>query len=280
MEKTYLAHSNKLSSLPFSIFLKFFDNPKNRIIGLPAYIKKNNTGIAGIKWISSFPENINHKLNRASAITILNSTKTGYPCAILEGSVISAKRTAASAVLATQLLTQAKQKYSVGIIGCGLINFEVLSFLKATYIKCDTFYIYDIDTKRSKQFASKVNSKLKIKTIICKNINELFSKSKIISIATTTPTPYINDFSLLQKDTIILNISLRDIDPNLLIKCDNIVDDIDHVNRENTSVHLSFQKTGNTDFIRGDIGDLIQQKLPKKDKNKITIFFSIWVRNT
>ena len=79
-----------------------------------------------MKWVSSFPANMGRGIDRASAVVILNSPLTGRPEAILEGSIISAKRTAASAALAVKVFHQAEDNGSVGIIGTGLINFEIV----------------------------------------------------------------------------------------------------------------------------------------------------------
>src|SRR6266581_4717865 len=95
----YLAHAQGQSVNPDSNFLKFPEKPDCRIIALPAYLG-NGVGVAGLKWIASYPGNIRRGFPRASAVLVLNSYETGYPFAILESSIISAARTAASATLA------------------------------------------------------------------------------------------------------------------------------------------------------------------------------------
>src|SRR5204862_3923048 len=111
--------------------------------------------IAGIKWVSSFPENLHLGVDRASAVLILNSTQTGRPEAVLEGSVISAKRTAASAALAADCLLSGKKVGRVAMIGCGLINFMIDRFLLAVFTDVETFVLFDKDEDRGKHVRNK-----------------------------------------------------------------------------------------------------------------------------
>lgn len=98
VEGAYLAHHDGKTVNPDSYFLRFPHSNSNRIIALPASID-GDTGVSGIKWIASFPDNIKRGIPRASAVLLLNNKETGYPFACMEASLISAARTAASAVL-------------------------------------------------------------------------------------------------------------------------------------------------------------------------------------
>ena len=93
VREAYLAHADRQSVNPDSYFLKFPDKPDCRIIALPAYLG-NSFDVAGLKWIASYPANVQRGFPRASAVLVLNSYETGYPFAILESSIISAARTA------------------------------------------------------------------------------------------------------------------------------------------------------------------------------------------
>ena len=273
VRSAYEIHGMKESSLPQSLFLRFPFNEKDRIIALPAFIG-GKFNVAGIKWISSFPGNLEIGLDRASAIVIINSPQTGRPEAIIEGSILSAKRTAASAALAAQCLYISKAPEYVGFIGCGLINFEIARFLLAVWPNIRGFTIYDVNLDRLNYFEDRcLNTFAKIKLKKVETINAVLSQTSLISIATTSTQPHIFDLSNCLPNSLILHISLRDIAPQLILAYDNVVDDIDHICRAQTSVHLAEQMVGNRNFIRCTLADILKEtEAARNNKMEITIF--------
>src|SRR6266496_413054 len=116
VERAYLAHAAGNSINPPSVFLRFDDRLNCRIIALPAHLKSPwNT--SGLKWISSYPDNVAKELPRASAVLVLNEHENGFPFVCLEGSIISAARTAASAVLAARCLMGRRDIATLGVVG-------------------------------------------------------------------------------------------------------------------------------------------------------------------
>lgn len=269
----YETHASGDSSLPHSTFLRFPGRPQDRIIALPAYLG-GASETAGIKWVSSFPGNLMMGLDRASAVVILNSPQTGRPQAILEGSVISAKRTAASAALAAQRLVPGGQTPCLGVIGCGLINFEIARFLVRLWPAMRAVKVYDLDLARAEQFREKSRDLFNgIECKIAPDINTIFSEASLISLATTALQPHIFDLSQCARGSVILHISLRDLGPQAILSCDNIVDDIDHLCRAQTSIHLTEQQVGHRDFIRCALGDILRGVAPaRKDAHSVAVF--------
>jgi len=269
----YEAHGKGESSLPHSTFLRFPGNPRDRIIALPAYLG-GEWGIAGIKWVASFPENLELGMDRASAIVVLNSSQTGRPEAILEGSLISAKRTAASAALAAQWLHGDRKTNRVGMVGCGLISFEIARFLLSIFPEIKHLVIYDLDIVRAEQFRRKCQETFgALEVDIAKELKTVLGSSSLISFATTANTPYVKDLSEVSLGSTILHISLRDLSPQIIISGDNVVDDIEHVCRAQTSVHLAEQLTGNREFLRCTLADVLMGKAASRvDTKSITIF--------
>src|SRR5689334_9595475 len=238
ISRAYQDHGKGHSSLPHSTFLHFPDNPANRIIALPAYLG-GETGTAGLKWIGSFPANISQGMDRASAVLILNSVSTGRPKAIMEGSIISAKRTAASAALAAQVLDQRKGA-TAGLIGCGVINVEIARFLLAACPQIKTFMAFDLSPERAHAFKKQVEAAETGVTVeLANSMDTVLRSAPLISFATTAGKPHISDLSACQPGAVILHISLRDLAPEIILAADNVVDDADHVCRAQTSIHLT-----------------------------------------
>lgn len=260
----YVAHAQGKSSLPHSVFINFPTNASNRIIALPAYLGANFE-LASVKWVSSFPDNISQGIERASAVVVLNSVQTGIPLAILEGSIISARRTAASAALAALSLQRDNAISCVGIIGCGMINFEILRFLHVVYPDLERLILFDTDRARALQFKETcVGLHPHLEVSVAHDISEVLKNCYLISIATNVGTPHIFNLSQCSPTSVLLHISLRDIAPEVLLTCDNVVDDVEHVLRAQTSLHRLQQRVGGTDYIRCNLADVLLEQAPEK----------------
>lgn len=273
--RAYVAHRRGQSSLPHSTFLRFPNDDLNRIIALPAYLG-DGFGVAGMKWIASFPGNVKKGFARASAVLILNSAETGLPEAILESSLISARRTAASAALAAQLLRKGKETGSAGLIGTGVINFETARFLSKAIPGIRRFALFDLDRERAESSAGKLREMLGSGIAggvdVVDDPRELFRTCPLVAFATTAVKPHVSDLSDCLPGATILHTSLRDLTADVILAADNVVDDADHVSRASTSIHLAEQQTGNRDFIRCTIADLVTGEAPaKKDEDQVTI---------
>src|ERR1700752_2695536 len=273
VRRAYEVHGSGESFLPHSTFLRFPNGNSNRIIALPAYLG-DEFDTAGIKWISSFTGNLSLGLDRASAVVILNSMATGRPEAILEGSVISAKRTAASAALAGGSLHHDQNETRVGLIGCGFFNFEILRFFKTGFSQLAELVVYDLDRQRGQRFATSCEAEFGFSGIeLAADVNELFRNCSLVSPPTTASEPHLSSLPERDSPQTILHISLRDLAPEIILNADNVVDDADHVCRARTSLDLAQQLTGNRDFIRCALADVLTGKAtPRDDAHNTTIF--------
>ncbi len=259
----YLSFHEGNAINPDSYFLRYPSEPHNRIIALPASSEKKPL-CSGIKWISSFPKNISMGLDRASAVFILNDRSTGYPLACLEGSQISSYRTAASAIVAANLI-HPKGKYisNMVIIGCGLIASTTLSLMVQTGWIIEKITLVDLSRERADLFVKR-HGGLNFK--ISKEIVE----GDLFLFATSAIEPYILKPSFFKNNPTILHMSLRDLGIEIIKKSQNFVDDINHALKANTSLHLAEQKLQSRRFVEGNIAQLIKGEIGiSEDKPRV-----------
>jgi ornithine cyclodeaminase len=271
-EATYRLHGAGDSVNPPSYFLRFPDRPTSRIIALPASIGGPHP-VDGLKWISSFPQNVAAGIPRASAVLILNDHDTGYPFACLESSIISATRTAASAALAADWLSRGRPRpRRLGLVGAGLIAGSAYRYLRAAGWEFDEVGVHDVIHDRAVALGSRLAGAGGPPVVVHQRAGDLLRRSDLVVFATVAGRPHVTDPELLDHHPLVLHLSLRDLAPELILGSVNVVDDVDHCLRADTSVHLAEQVTGKREHITGTLADVMAGRTGWPDD--ATVIFS------
>jgi ornithine cyclodeaminase len=277
IEAAYRLHACGDAVNPDSYFLRYPKKPNARIIALPAHLG-GTVQKSGIKWIASFPENRAANLARASAVLILNDATTGYPLACMEASLISATRTAASAALAAEHISPNPFEATLGVIGTGIIARTTIEWLIFRNWKFRKINLYDLEREEAERFSGWLRDQHNLQSDIKDSLEDAICDASLIVFTTTAPEPYLADEKLFGHSPTVLHLSLRDICVNVILASQNIVDDVDHCLKAGTSLHLAEQVTGNRDFVRGSLVDVLENKIEfVQDKARIFSPFGLGV---
>ncbi|PVZ03655.1 2,3-diaminopropionate biosynthesis protein SbnB [Actinomycetospora cinnamomea] len=277
--ETYRLHDLGDTVNPPSSFLRFPDRPTSRIIALPASVG-GDVRTDGLKWVSSFPENVAAGIPRASAVLILNDHDCGYPIACLEASIINAARTAASAALAADVLGRGGPRPTrVGFIGTGLIARFVHTYLAGTGWAPDEVGVHDLSPESAAGFRGHLERAGERGRITVHDTAEsLIRSSDLVVFATVAGEPHVHDPSWFDHHPLVLHVSLRDLSPEIVLASTNVVDDVDHCLRANTSPHLTEQQVGHREFVLGTLADVMAGRVtPPRDRTTIFSPFGLGV---
>ncbi|MEU0537875.1 2,3-diaminopropionate biosynthesis protein SbnB [Amycolatopsis tolypomycina] len=258
VERAYRTHGAGDTVNPPSYFLRFPDRPADRIIALPASLG-GESAVDGLKWIGSFPGNVGAGIPRASAVLVLNDRDTGYPFAVMEASIVSASRTAASAALAADRLTRGRGRPArIGFFGTGLIARYIHTYLAANGWEFGEIGLHDLSASSVDGFAGYLaRTGTAAKVVRHERAEALVRASDLVVFATVAGVPHVTDPAWFAHNPVVLHVSLRDLSPEIVLASANIVDDVEHCLKADTSVHLAEQRTGHRDFLHGTLFDVM-----------------------
>ncbi|MGD1959483.1 MAG: 2,3-diaminopropionate biosynthesis protein SbnB [Fulvivirga sp.] len=237
IEKTVLCLHSNIYAQPIKPYLRYGDM-KNRIIAMPAYVG-GAVNLAGIKWISSFPDNIKKGLPRAHSVIILNDPDTGAPIGVINTPLISVIRTASVSGLMIKHFCRSRelQDVHIGITGFGPIGQYHLQMCKHLFgDRIESVSIYD------KRAIDPLLIGDDPKIGIVDSWEKAYTNSDIFITCTVSDTPYIDKKP--KERSLHLNVSLRDYKPIVYqwFKDSIIVDNWEEVCREKTDIEMMHLK--------------------------------------
>ncbi|WP_445116085.1 2,3-diaminopropionate biosynthesis protein SbnB [Acinetobacter sp. WZC-1] len=253
-------HASQQFVQPLKPYLRWqgADHIADRIIAMPCYLGGDDA-IAGIKWIGSRQHNpTRFNLPRASALIVLNDAETNYPVAIMEGSLISAMRTAAITGVSIQYL--AKKNFSdVTVIGCGPIAQMQIKTVLEQYAQTRTIHLFDLNPDAAEKLAAVFGTDYpEVRFEIHASAKSAIEHADVLITCTVSDKPYI-PFEWLKRGCFISNISIMDIEPDVFLKVDKvIVDDWDQSNREKKVINvLVEQGLFSREKLYAELGEII-----------------------
>ncbi|MEA2441528.1 MAG: alanine dehydrogenase [Thermoleophilaceae bacterium] len=109
----FVRHAAREWEMPPKVYLQAPPNGDFR--AMPA----RGSGLAILKWITSFPVNPARGLPAVMGVICVSSDEDGRPLALIDARAVTALRTGAVAAIAAQELAR-EDAASAGIVGCGL----------------------------------------------------------------------------------------------------------------------------------------------------------------
>jgi len=176
--------------MPDKISQIFDEESQNRINCMPATLIAEK--ICGMKWVSVFPSNASKGVQNVTGIMLLSELETGFPIAVIDGTLSTKMRTAAVGCTAAKYLAPSKVE-TIGIIGAGeeaRMHFTLLKHMFPSIKECR---VCSLNTQIEQGFIDKFESIVPdVKFISCNNDSHLCaSGADIIVTAISAQSPVL-----------------------------------------------------------------------------------------
>ncbi|MEM0370070.1 MAG: ornithine cyclodeaminase family protein [Pyrobaculum sp.] len=193
------------------------------------------------------------------AVVAVIDRETGAPKALINGTQLTAWRTAAASALAASAIQPSPR--AIGLIGAGLQGEYHLKIFKTLYPSAE-FKIYDVFKERAAALAEKYGA-------AAAELEEIYQTDLIIA-ATTSRQPVVKG-SKLKKDTAVISIGaprpVRELDDDVIKRGGCVLVDNPHAPEETEDVGDKWVYFG--DFLKGSTCQFGELKVYKSVGNPI-----------
>jgi 2,3-diaminopropionate biosynthesis protein SbnB len=248
---------------------------RRRVIAMPSCIESERK-FAGIKWISSVPENPKRLgIPRATALIILNDYESGMPLCVMNGTIVSAMRTGAISGVAAKYLAK-RDSQTVGLIGTGVQGRTQLMALKIALTHLKRIQVYDLDSEKAEGFAREMEPALSVSVQVVESPEAVFQKGDVVITATVSDHSYIKR-TWPREGCLYIEISGFDSEMDVLKAFQKVVvDDWEQVkDNQHNLVGRSYGAGFFTDKdLYASLPEIVIGRKPGREKDEEKVFFN------
>lgn len=227
IREVFQLHGSGQTILPDEAYMSWTNEQGEQVrsLNMPGYVG-GSLKSAGTKIINGNSANPSRGLPRASGLTMIYDTTSVRVNCIMEGAYLSSLRTASVTALAVELF-QGREIACVAIIGAGVLAQTHIELLIRRLPHLRAIRIFDLDRKRIQALKAKIVTVLQEHAVELQETatpEEAIREAQVIIPVTTTTTGYI-PFGWLQPGALLVNISLDDPLPEVVLQADTVVVD-------------------------------------------------------
>jgi ornithine cyclodeaminase len=276
VEKVYSLYERGECIEPGTLMITYNGAQGRRIMTHEAYIG-GDVNVAGIKWIPSSPKNpFKLGLPRASAIIILNDPETGFPLAVMDGTIVSAMRTAAATGVGAKYLARMDSKVA-GLVGAGPINRCQIRAVREVLSELQEVKIFDLRADRAQEFARDMEQELGLRFRVAHSAEEAVSGSDVIVAATVGVTPetsYI-EVDWLKEGSFLSSVSASDATIDVVMQADKrVVTDRSATKTPTWLMGLICTRGLLSEDELTEMGEVVNAKKPGRENDRERIYYN------
>jgi ornithine cyclodeaminase/alanine dehydrogenase len=252
---------------------------QGRITSMPGFLTEDKA--LGMKVVTYFQDNPKNNLPAILATIMLFSAETGKIIATLDGSYITAIRTACASAMATKALANPQNRV-LGILGAGVqARTHIQALIRVR--KIEKIKLYSPSGASAAAVKKEMESQVKCAIDVANSAEEAVRGADLVVTATTAKEPILRSAWL--KPGVHINAvgshrpDLREIDGATLARAKIIVDSRDAIMAECGDILLALkEKSIAENAIHAEIGEVLAKVKPgRTDQDEITLYKSVGI---
>jgi alanine dehydrogenase len=278
LEQAHVQYSTGNAVMPVRLVVPL-PQIQGRITSMPGFLTQDNA--LGMKVVTYFQDNPKNNLPAILATILLFNTKTGKIVAAMDGSYITAIRTACASAMATKALANT-QTAVLGILGAGVqarAHLQALAHVR----EIAKIKIYSPSGTSAAAVKKEMEPRVKAAIEIARSAEETVRDADLLVTVTTANEPIVKPEWL--KTGVHINAvgshrpDLREIDGATLTRAKIVVDSRDAIMAECGDILLALkEKSIAENAIHGEIGEVLAGiKTGRESADEITLYKSVGI---